>query len=138
MGVLYAPTGGADTQHTVNDCVNLTIYLLTFRGEVYYVGSTGRYPERIEEHLVRMREGRHPNRRVQAAYATYGVPVATILEVARVSTPQEAAAAEDRHILHYFEAHPHNTCNQALADPRGFEYYFPIPDEDLNWSKKKL
>lgn len=112
----------------------LTIYLLAFGGEVYYVGSTGRYPERIEEHLALMRAGCHPNRRVQAAYALYGVPVASILESLRVSTPQEAADTESGYILNYIEANPYNVCNVALAVPGSFECWFPISDEDLQWS----
>jgi predicted GIY-YIG superfamily endonuclease len=115
--------------------VILTVYLLAFGGEVFYIGSTGRYPERIEEHRALMRAGCHPNRRVQAAYALHGVPVACLLETLRVSTPHQAAATESRYILKYLEAHPYNVCNLALADPSSFECWFPIPDEDLKWSR---
>ena len=113
----------------------LSVYLLDFGAEVFYVGATGRYPERIAEHLALMRAGHHPNRRVQGAYALYGVPIVSVLETLRVSTPQEAADTESKHILKYREAHPFHVCNVALADPRGFEGWFPIPDEDLQWSR---
>jgi hypothetical protein len=116
--------------------VILIVYLLDFGGEVFYVGSTGRYPERIGEHLALMREGRHPSKRVQAAYALFGVPVASVLETLRVSTPQEAADTESKHILKYREVHRYHLCNVGLADPRSFECWFPIPDEDLQWSAK--
>ena len=115
----------------------LTVYLLAFGGEVFYIGSTGRYPERIEEHLAHMRVGRHPNSRVQAAYVLFGVPVASVLETLQVSTAQEAADTESRYILKYLEAHPYNICNVALADPRSFECWFPISDEDLQWSRDR-
>lgn len=64
--------------------MNSGIYLLEFPDGARYVGSSYQLESRKKEHHTRMKSGRHPNRRLQAAWARHGVFEFRVLELAAV------------------------------------------------------
>jgi hypothetical protein len=116
----------------------ISIYLMTFDnpgGEpVYYVGGTCNLPQRKEQHLTSMIAGKHPNRKVRAAYAAFGVPAFTVLAARAVGSNMEAATVENEWIAIYREKSPWSLCNQcwAVADS-----YAIIEDKDIVWTTKE-
>jgi group I intron endonuclease len=64
--------------------MNSGIYLLEFPDGARYVGSSYQLESRKKEHQTRMKSGRHPNRRLQAAWDRHRAFEFTVLELAAV------------------------------------------------------